>query len=195
MKSKVAERKQIDTEDQNLQLKLTVQDLQNAAHALIRIVQRDCFSDELKTQKTLNKDPVSRSDLTARKGELKKSSKLCSLDLYVDANGFWIIGCSSAVSSVIFRCVTCRKRRGAVLEQKMADIPEDRLEPEPAFTFCAVDYFGPFYVKEGRRQLKRYGTLFTCMTSRAVHIEVADSLSTDSFINALRRFMAIQGPI
>ncbi len=50
-------------------------------------------------------------------------------------------------------------------------------------------------MKDGKRQVKHYGVLFTCMSSRAIHIEVAVSLSTDSFLNALRRFIAIQGPI
>ncbi|KAJ8038830.1 hypothetical protein HOLleu_16370 [Holothuria leucospilota] len=60
----------------------------------------------------------------------------------------------------------------------MSDLPVDRTESSPPFTYCAVDYFGPWYVKEGRKVLKRYGALFTCMASRAVHIEVANSLTT-----------------
>ena len=67
----------------------------------------------------------------------------------------------------------------------MTDLPEDRLEPVPLFTYSAVDYFGPFKVKEGGSEHKRYGVLFTCLTCRAIHIETANSLSTDSFINAL----------
>ena len=43
--------------------------------------------------------------------------------------------------------------------------------------------------------LKRYGDIFTCFTSRAVHIEVANTLDTDSFINALRCFLSHRGPI
>lgn len=58
-----------------------------------------------------------------------------------------------------------------------------------------MDYFGPWLVKQGRREVKRYGALFTCLASRAVHIEVADSLNTDSFLQALRRFIARRGPI
>ena len=77
----------------------------------------------------------------------------------------------------------------------MADLPEDRLEPSPPFTFSAVDYFGPWFVKEGRKQLKGYGVLFTCLCSRAIHLEVSNTLSTDSFINAYRRFIGRRGQV
>ena len=77
----------------------------------------------------------------------------------------------------------------------MADLPSDRCEESTPFSYVAVDFFGPFYIKEGRKTLKRYGCLFTCLSSRAVHIEVANSLSTDSSVNALRRLMSIRGPI
>ena len=56
-------------------------------------------------------------------------------------------------------------------------------------------YFGPFTIKERRSELKRYGALFTCMASRAVHIEVTHSLEADSFIQSLRRFIARRGSI
>lgn len=76
----------------------------------------------------------------------------------------------------------------------MADLPSDRLEPSPPFTFCAVNLFGPWYIK-GRKELKRYGVLFTCLACRAIYVETSNSLSTDSFINSLRCFIAIRGPI
>jgi len=113
----------------------------------------------------------------------------------IRASGYWIIGCRGMVSSLISKCVSCMRLRGTVLDQKMADLPKDRLEPSPPFTYCAVDYFGPFYIKERRSVLKRYGVIFTCMASRAVHLESANSMDTDSFINALRRFIAVRGPI
>ena len=77
----------------------------------------------------------------------------------------------------------------------MADLPEDRLEPDAPFTYCAVDYFGPWTIKDGRKEVKRYGVLFTCLASRAIHLEVASSLETDSFINALRRFILRRGTL
>ena len=113
----------------------------------------------------------------------------------IRSHGFWIIGCNSAVADMIFRCVRCRRLRSNTQEQKMADLPIERMEPAPPFTYCAVDYFGPFHIKEGRKELKRYGVLFTCLACRAVHVETAASLSTDSFINALRRFIAVRGPV
>ena len=113
----------------------------------------------------------------------------------VRSNGFWVVSGPSVVANMISSCVKCQRLRGAVQEQRMSDLPEDRLECTPPFTYCAVDYFGPFIVKDGRKELKRYGVLFTCMASRAVHIETANSLETDSFINALRRFISRRGPI
>ena len=108
---------------------------------------------------------------------------------------YWVIGRGSAVSNHIAKCVKCRKLRGIPQEQKMADLPEDRLEPAPPFTFSAVDYFGPWYVKDGRRELKRYGVLFTCLSSRAIHLEVSNTMTTDSFLNAYRRFVGRRGPV
>ena len=113
----------------------------------------------------------------------------------IRSNEFWVIGGTSALTFVISKCVTCRKLRGAAQEQKMSDLPVDRPESSPPFTYCVVDYCGPWRVKEGRKEVKKYIALFTCMASRAVHLEVSNSLETDSFINALRRFICRRGPV
>ena len=85
----------------------------------------------------------------------------------IRSSGYWIIGGGTMVSRLIHECVTCRRLRAKVQEQKMADLPADRLTPTPPFTYCGVDYFGPWYVKEGRKELKRYGVLFTYLDTRA----------------------------
>ena len=77
----------------------------------------------------------------------------------------------------------------------MADLPRDRIEPAPPFTYCGMDCFGPFLVKQGRKEFKRYGLLFTCMCSRAIHIEMLDDMTTDAFINGFRCFIALRGEV
>lgn len=77
----------------------------------------------------------------------------------------------------------------------MSDLPEDRVEPSPPFSFCGMDCFGPFMTKNGRKENKRWGLLFTCLCSRAIHIEMLDDMSTDAFINALRCFVSIRGKV
>ena len=77
----------------------------------------------------------------------------------------------------------------------MADLPPDRLERSPPFIYCAVHYFGLWLIKERRKRVKRDGVIFTCTASRTIYLESAKTLETDSFINALRRFLARQGPV
>ena len=107
---------------------------------------------------------------------------------------FWIIKGRVAVRRVLRDCFKCRRRNAPTGEQRMANLPLERVTPDrPPFTFVGVDYFGPMLVKQKRSHVKRYGCLFTCLASRAVHIEIAHSLDTDSFIDALRRFIARRG--
>ena len=109
---------------------------------------------------------------------------------------FWIVKGGSAVRHVIGQCIACRKRNTKVGEQFMADLPSCRLQSfERPFYNIGIDYFGPFMIKQGRSLVKRYGCVFTCLTMRAVHIEIANSLTTDLFINALRRFTACRGKL
>ena len=109
---------------------------------------------------------------------------------------YWIVKGNSAVRRVLGGCIICKKVQGQFLEQQMAPLPSCRVESDhPPFYTTGVDCFGPFYVKRGRTQVKRYGVIFTCLSVRAVHLEVAADMSTDSFINALRRFLARRGQV
>ena len=77
----------------------------------------------------------------------------------------------------------------------MADLLRDRRSEEAPFTFCGIDMFGPFVVKNGRTKLKQYGALYTCLSSRLIHIEVTFSLNTDSFIMCLRGVIGRRGNV
>jgi len=80
----------------------------------------------------------------------------------------------------------------------MADMPADRTEVAPPFTKVGFDVFGPWLVRTrkthgGAANSKRWGVVSTCLSSRAVHVEVLESMDTSSFICALRIFFAICG--
>ena len=108
---------------------------------------------------------------------------------------FWIPKGRSAVRRVVRSCLLCKKQRAAKMEQMMAALPAFRTTAyEPCFTHTGVDYFGPLNVKRGRAVVKRWGVIFTCLNSRAVHLELASSLESDCFINVLRRFISRRGP-
>ena len=109
--------------------------------------------------------------------------------------GFMIVNASSRVRNEIYKCVTCRRLRGKMGDQRMADLPEERCSEAAPFTYTGVDMFGPFVIKEGRKELKRYGAIFTCLSSRSIHLESTNSLETDSFILALRRFINRRGEV
>ena len=107
---------------------------------------------------------------------------------------YWILRGASTVRSVLGKCPQCKRRNAKAGQQMMSELPECRLTPSnPPFYFTGIDYFGPFYVKLGRSNVKRWGCLFTCLSTRAVHIEVVNTMSSDSFINALRRFIGRRG--
>ena len=76
----------------------------------------------------------------------------------------------------------------------MADLPTFRAAiEEPACNHCGVDLIGPIYVKQGRKKLKRWIVLFTCLTVRCIHLDVVCTCETDEFINVLRRFTNRRG--
>ena len=86
-----------------------------------------------------------------------------------------------------------------MLEQKMADLPPDRAEIQTPFTNIGFDVFGPWTVQPrwtrgGAASSKRWGLVFTCLPSRAIHIELLETMDASSFICALRRFLSIRGP-
>ncbi|MBM6549254.1 DUF1759 domain-containing protein [Streptococcus dysgalactiae subsp. equisimilis] len=107
---------------------------------------------------------------------------------------YWIVKGASAVKRVIGKCMACRRASATAGQQMMAPLPLCRVQQGWAcFTTVGTDLFGPFSVRRGRSMEKRYGCVFTCLQTRAVHLEIVASLSTDSFIMALMRFIGRRG--
>ncbi|XP_062373449.1 uncharacterized protein LOC134061706 [Sardina pilchardus] len=107
---------------------------------------------------------------------------------------YWVLRGREAVRRQQFKCTECRKWRARPAPPQMADLPVSRQRVfKPAFYSTGVDCFGPYLIKIGRRNEKRWGLLFKCMTTRAVHIDLLSSLDSDSFLMALRRFISRRG--
>jgi hypothetical protein len=109
---------------------------------------------------------------------------------------YWIIRGREEIRECEAKCTACQKKRAKVTSQLMAPLPKSRVTPPlRAFSVTSVDYAGPFLTKQGRGrvQTKRYLCLFTCHASRALHLEMAYALDTNSFLNAFNRFTNRRG--
>ena len=96
--------------------------------------------------------------------------------------------------TILRNCQMCKIKKAMPQNPQMAKLPYARVASYVApFTFTGIDFFGPIMVTINRHKEKRYGCLFTCLTVRAVHIEIAHSLTTSSCILAIRNFMARRG--
>ena len=72
--------------------------------------------------------------------------------------GYHPIGGSNTVRRIIQACTTCRRQRAKPMEQKMADLPLQRLYRTPPFMHCGIDVFGPFHIKHGQPTRANQGT-------------------------------------
>ena len=89
---------------------------------------------------------------------------------------YWVLSGRVVINQIISRCFFCRVRRAKRMFPYMADLPECRAAIEqPPFSHCGIDLFGPIVIKQGRKQLKRWAVLFTCLTVRCIHLEGVDT--------------------
>ena len=109
---------------------------------------------------------------------------------------FWIPQIRVLVRSVPSRCIRCKKVLAKPLIQQMAPLPAARLMAyEPPFSYTGMELFGPLHVKHDRGITKCRRCLFTCLTTRCVHLEVVNSMDTDDFVMCLRRFINRRGEV
>lgn len=107
---------------------------------------------------------------------------------------FLIRRCRTMINKIIRDCQWCAVNRAKPVFPQMANHPRDRMAlKRRAFSSTGVDLFGPIYVKVGRSRYKRWGVLFTCLTTRAVHLELAHSLSGESCVRCIQNFANRRG--
>ena len=105
---------------------------------------------------------------------------------------FWIPSGRQYVRKLLRHCVICRKHGSRpYATPESAPLPKVRVQDVSPFTITGVDFTGALYVKQcNGEESKVHICLFTCATSRAVHLEVVTDLSVPTFLLAFRRFAA-----
>ena len=115
---------------------------------------------------------------------------------YLQQN-FVIIGLRKTIRQIRHNCFLCRRFQGKGLHPFMADLPPTRFDdlsddPFP-FKNTGIDYIGPFYIATKDTTEKSYICFFTCLSTRAIHLESTENLTTNNCITAIRRFIARRG--
>ncbi|XP_062537605.1 uncharacterized protein LOC134205912 [Armigeres subalbatus] len=109
---------------------------------------------------------------------------------------FWILGARSAVRKVTRNCVRCFRLNPPCANQFMGDLPVARCDQASSFMKVGVDFAGLILIKQRGRKMapvKGYVSVFVCMVTKGIHLEVVEDLSTDAFIAALQRFVSRRG--
>eukprot|EP00794_Sanderia_malayensis_P015494 gene15494-biopygen11958 len=106
---------------------------------------------------------------------------------------YWVIRGREVTKKLIRNCTLCKKFEGRPFKTKFStDLPEFRVDDGPPFKNVGVDFAGPLIV-ENKGEMKCYVCLFTCAATRAVHLELVESLDVEAFIRAFRRFTSRRG--
>ncbi len=130
-------------------------------------------------------------DIHIRQLHAGPSSVLATLQ-----QNYWIVNARDAVRLVLKKCTRCHRHRADLMKQVMGDLPYHRVNPSRPFQRCGIDYAGPINIRPMVRSkvlLKCWLAIFVCFSTRAIHIEVVSSLTTDCFIAALKRFVSRRG--
>ncbi|XP_072392371.1 uncharacterized protein [Diabrotica undecimpunctata] len=110
---------------------------------------------------------------------------------------FWPLDGLRQIKRIIQNCLTCYRFNAQVASQIMANLPRERVQIARPFINVGVDFGGPFPIKTSKLKraplTKAYMAVFVCLATRAVHVELISSLSTEAFLLTLKRFIARRG--
>lgn len=113
---------------------------------------------------------------------------------------YWILSGRSIVRNWIHKCNRCYRFKAKPLQQLMGDLPSSRVTPSRTFSHSAVDYAGPIGIEMRKGPgkpifFKGYVSIFVCMATRAIHLELVGDLTSDAFISAFKRFVSRRGHV
>lgn len=107
---------------------------------------------------------------------------------------WWPLRGRDLARQTVQNCVVCTRTKGKTLAVKMGNLPHERLEPGFPFLRCGVDYGGPMFVLNRKGRVAKlencYVCLFVCFATRAVHLELVTSLTTEAYILALQVYLS-----
>lgn len=110
---------------------------------------------------------------------------------------YWIIQGRDFIRKIYRSCVVCARYSHRSFSPLMGNLPSERVNISKPFNYTGVDFFGPYFVhyrlSRGSRPLKMYALVFVCFSTKACHFEVCNDLKTETFLQALKRFIARRG--
>eukprot|EP00102_Acyrthosiphon_pisum_P012037 XP_008181027.1 PREDICTED: uncharacterized protein LOC103308777 [Acyrthosiphon pisum] len=109
---------------------------------------------------------------------------------------YWIIRGRIIARKTVRNCHQCFRATPKFISPFMAHLPRERVTYARPFARSGLDFCGPILIRSGRRKVsptKGYICVFVCMVTRAIHLELVSSLSTEDFLATLSRFMARRG--
>lgn len=110
---------------------------------------------------------------------------------------YWVIKERTTITSFVRKCIRCHRYRAKSASQLMGDLPAPRIQENATFMHTGIDYAGYFEVKSSMRRnaayVKCYISLFVCLATKAIHLELVHDLSAKAFISSFRRFAARKG--
>ena len=181
-----------------IDVKNTIRDLDlHLVDGVIKVKGRLIYSElSLEAQTPLFLPNRSRlADLIVR--HIHQTHNHCGLSqtLSVFRQYFWTPKIRARLKSLILRCVVClRQRAKTIARPPPPTLPAERVQWKHPFSTVGVDHTGHFYCRDAfGNRIKLYTCLFVCATTRAVHLEVVDNLSTTSIILCLRCLAAAKG--
>lgn len=112
-------------------------------------------------------------------------------------NRYWILNARRTISNKLHKCIKCARQRSVLSTQLMGNLPVARVSITKPFCKVGIDYAGPITIRtstlRNAKQQKAYISVFVCMATKAIHIELVSDLTAEAFLAALKRFVARRG--